>query len=131
MWHFVAQCGAVWRAGRRGEPQRRGGRGENLCLGSGTVGNFRELSRPSPPPSPTAGWVYARGGGAGGRGRGSGRVARIVPLPIGRVVRAGDGFSGEIAVFRGISRVFLTAGGCAVRVMGAHQVARIRGRARE
>ena len=52
----------------------------------------------------------------------AGLRARMVPLPMGAVVRGRDEDLGEIAVFEGILRVFLVWTSCALRVAAAHQM---------
>ena len=84
-WHRLARVGRVWRA-----------LAHWACL-----------------PSPT-GMVGEEGSGEGRHGtrkEGVGCLARMVPPPIGGLVRAGDEDSGRIGVFGVISRVFCGGGG--------------------
>ena len=112
-WSALAVFGRVWRA-------LAGGVGF-LCAQLCTIVH-NGVSRPSHPTSPTADSLRARGGDVGGLGRGRMRSARMVPLPMGWVVRAGDEESGKCASFARISTIFSFWARCALRVTGAHQV---------
>jgi len=62
-----------------------------------------------------------RGGAVGGVGRRRGRLARMVPLPKGVVVRGRDENSEQIAAGGMKMRFFRVGGGCAGRVTDAHR----------